>query len=218
MTSQGRQETTRPAPRLYLVTPAIADGSFARELSAAMDGADVAAVLLRLADSGERAQTDLVKSLAPIVQSQDAAVLLDGHAGLVARAGADGAHLTGIDGFEDAVAALKPDRIAGAGGLLTRHDAMLAAEAGADYAMFGEPDAQGHRPPFDEIVERVGWWAEVFRTPCVGFAASFDEIAPLAAAGADFVAVGDFIFADTRGPRAATAAAAALLAQAEPVP
>ena len=42
--------------------------------------------------------------------------------------------------FSAAVASLKPDRIAGCGGLATRHDAMLAAESGADYVMFGEPD------------------------------------------------------------------------------
>ena len=58
---------------------------------------------------------------------------------LAARAGADGAHLTGIEAFAAALGALKPDRIAGAGGLRSRHDAMLAAEAGADYVMFGEP-------------------------------------------------------------------------------
>ena len=49
---------------------------------------------------------------------------------------------------------------------------MLAAEAGADYVMFGEPDAAGHRPSFEAIAERVAWWAEVFEPPCVGFAAS----------------------------------------------
>ena len=54
---------------------------------------------------------------------------------------------------------------------------MLAAEAGADYVMFGEPDENGHRPSFDAVIERVEWWAEVFEIPCVGFAAHPDEIA-----------------------------------------
>ena len=58
---------------------------------------------------------------------------------------------------------------------------MLAAEAGADYVMFGEPDATGERPGFEAIEERVAWWAEVFETPCVGYAASLDEVAPLVA-------------------------------------
>ncbi len=113
-----------------------------------------------------------------------------------ARAGADGAHLNGIEAFLEAVPALKPDRIAGCGGIHSRHDAMLAAETGADYLMFGEPDAGGRRPTFDAILERVAWWAEVFEIPCVGFAGSLDEVGPLSAAGADFVAVGD---CDLRG-------------------
>ena len=49
---------------------------------------------------------------------------------------------------------------------------MLAAESGADYVMFGEPDADGARPPFEAIVERVEWWAEVFQIPCVAYAAA----------------------------------------------
>jgi thiamine-phosphate pyrophosphorylase len=69
--------------------------------------------------------------------------------------------------------------------------------------MFGEPDAAGHRPSFDAVVERVAWWAEVFEIPCVGYAGSLDEIGTLSAAGADFVAVGDCIFADARGVAAA---------------
>jgi thiamine-phosphate pyrophosphorylase len=84
---------------------------------------------------------------------------------------------------------------------------MTAAEQGADYVMFG--DAQdGKRASFDAIVERVAWWAEVFEIPCVAMAQSFDEVGPLAAAGADFVAVGDFIWNDKRGVTAALAAAA----------
>ena len=94
---------------------------------------------------------------------------------------------------------------------------MLAAEAGADYVMFGEPDAAGRRPAFDAIAERVAWWAELFEIPCVGFAASLDEVEPLAAAGADFVAVGDCVFGDARGCAAAMADAARRLAVAETV-
>ena len=128
------------------------------------------------------------------MQSKDAALIVDGHADLVARASADGAHLTGIDAFSEAVERLKPERIAGAGGLATRHDAMLAAEAGADYVMFGEPDAAGARPAFAAIEERVAWWAEVFESPCVAYAAAREEVAPLVDAGADFIALGDWLW------------------------
>jgi thiamine-phosphate pyrophosphorylase len=195
----------RPAPRLYLAVPSAAEPD---RLAAALGTADVAAVLLSLPQADERSLLNRIKALTPVVQDKGAALLLEGHAGLVARAGADGAHLWGLETFQAALATLKPARIAGCGALATRHDAMVAAEAGADYVMFGEPDANRGRPSFEAIRERVAWWAELFEIPCVGYAAEFGEIAPLVQAGADFVAVGDFVFADPRGPAAATAAAA----------
>ena len=62
------------------------------------------------------------------MQRRDIALLLDGRSEMVGRAGADGAHITGIEAFAAALSTLKPDRIAGAGGLRSRHDAMLAGE------------------------------------------------------------------------------------------
>jgi thiamine-phosphate pyrophosphorylase len=213
-----RTKPRRPEPRLYLVSPEVADAAaFADTLAAALAGADVAAVLLRLAAGDERGLINIAKKLAPLVQSAGAACLIAGHPDIVARVGADGAHLTGIEAFTAAQAALQPDRIAGCGGLATRHDAMLAAEAGADYVLFGEPDAAGYRPSFEAVAERVTWWAEIFEPPCVGFAIALAEVNALAAAGADFVALGDCVFADARGPAAALADAAQRLAQPEAV-
>jgi thiamine-phosphate pyrophosphorylase len=164
-------------------------------------------VLLRLKQADERTLINRVKALVPAVQRSEAALVIDGHPGIVARAGADGAHLTGAEAFLAAVPSLKPDRIAGCGGLHTRHDAMSAAEQGADYVLFGEPE-DGRAPSFDTVIERVEWWAEVFEIPCVGFASSLDEVGLLAAAGADFVAVGDWIWAHPDGVASALAAAA----------
>jgi thiamine-phosphate pyrophosphorylase len=177
------------------------------QLAAALPGllaaADIAAVLVRLCETDQRTMISRVKALAPAVQDGGAALLIDGHAELVARAGADGAHLTGIAAMEDALPSLKPDRIIGIGGLATRHDSMAAGELGADYVLFGEPDARGERPSPEAIAERLQWWAELFEPPCVGFAVSREEAAEFAAAGADFLLVGDFIWADPRGPEAA---------------
>lgn len=211
-------EPRRPAPRLYLLTPPTADPArLADAMAPALAAADVAAVLVPLTGDDERALLNGLKALAPAVQGSGAALLLGGRPELVARAGADGAHLAGTDELSAALASLKPERIAGCGGLATRHDAMLAAETGADYVMFGEPDQRGHRPSFDAVLERVEWWAEVFEIPCVGYAASLDDVAPLAAAGADFVAVGAFVFDDPRGLAAALKDAQALLANPEAV-
>src|SRR5258708_2866777 len=110
-----------------------------------------------------------------------AAVLIEGHVELAARAGADGAHVSGIEAMQDALPTLKPDRIIGVGGLATRHDSMAAGEAGADYVLFGEPDAGGQRPSAVAIAERLQWWAELFEPPCVGFPASPEEAHEFAA-------------------------------------
>jgi thiamine-phosphate pyrophosphorylase len=216
MASQKPSETRRPAPRLYLVAPPDAAG-LANQIADALGAADIAAVLLRLPATDERGQVNHVKALAPTVQNKGAALLLDGHPDLAARAGADGSHLSGIEALGSAIVTLKPARIAGCGGLETRHEAMVAAEAGADYVMFGEPDTSGGRPAFEAIAQRVAWWAEVFEIPCVGFAATLDEVEPLAAAGADFIAMGDCVFGAGHGAAAAVADAARRLAIAETV-
>jgi thiamine-phosphate pyrophosphorylase len=194
----------RPVPRLYLATTVLDDPSaLLAELPGLFAAADIAAVLLRQKSVDQRTMISRAKALAPAIQDSGAALLLDGHAEWVARAGADGAHLTGIEAMEEALPTLKPDRIAGVGGLTTRHDSMAAGEAGADYVLFGEPDALGQRPSIEAIAERLQWWAELFEPPCVGFAASLEEAGEFAGAGADFVLVGDFIWADPRGAVAA---------------
>ena len=196
----------RPVPRLYLATPIMDDPSpLTANLPGVLAGVDVAAALVRLKPIDQRTMISRVKPLVPAVQHSGAALLLDGYVELVARAGADGAHLSGFAAMEDALPTLKPDRIIGVGGLFTRHDSMAAGEAGADYVLFGEPDANGRRPSIEAIAERLQWWAELFEPPCVGFAASPEEAREFAAAGADFVLVGDFIWTDPRGAAAALA-------------
>ena len=219
MASRGNQiEPRRPAPRIYLVTPPVADpAGLKNALTSALDAGDVAAVLVQLTATDDRTMINRVKVLAPIVQGKGAALLVDGHPEIVARAGADGAHMTGVAALAEALALLKPARIAGCGGLASRHDAMVAAESGADYVMFGEPDKDRDRSSFEAVIERVAWWAEVFEIPCVGFAAAPQEVKPLVTAGADFIAAGDWVFTDPRGPAAAVAEIARQLAAAEAV-
>jgi thiamine-phosphate pyrophosphorylase len=199
-----RTAPARPVPRLYLATPEVDDPSpLIESLPGLLAAADVAAVLLRLKPTDPRSMISRVKALAPAIQNSGAALLLEGNVDLVARGGADGAQLTGIAAFEEALPSLKPDRIAGIGGLATRHDSMTAGELGADYVLFGEPDASGQRPSIEAIAERLQWWAELFEPPCIGFAASPEEAFEFAAAGADFVMVGDVVWADPRGAAAA---------------
>jgi thiamine-phosphate pyrophosphorylase len=191
----------RPLPRLYLATPVVDDPQvLAKALPSLLAEADVAAVLLRLKPSDPRTLISRIKALAPVVQDTGAALLLDGHVDLVARGGADGAHLSGIAALEEALPTLKPDRIAGVGSLATRHDAMTAGELGADYVLFGEPDEQGQRPSTAAIADRLQWWDELFELPSVGFAGALEEVGAFTAAGADFILVGDFVWDAADGP------------------
>lgn len=192
--------STPPQPRLYLATPIVDDpAALIKTLPALVKQVDIAAVLLRLHPTDHRTMVARIKALAPVVQDSGVALLIEGNVELVARAGADGAHLRGVAALEEALPTLKPDRIAGVGGLSTRHDSMAAGETGADYVLFGEPDARGQRPSVEAISERLQWWAELFEPPCIGFAATLDEAGAFAAAGADFVLLGEFIWEDPRG-------------------
>ncbi len=186
----------------------------AAELGAALRIGTTAAVLLPIDAARGDDVIDTAVQFATLVQDAGAAVLLDGRPDLVTRTHADGAHLAGPEAIKASLPQLKPNYIAGAGGLRSRHDAMVAAEAGADYVMFGEPDARGSRPPFEAVRERVAWWSELFETPCVAYADAFDQLAALARAGADFIAMGDALFRDPRGLEAAAADAGLAIKEA----
>ena len=197
--------------RLYLITPRLETiAAFLPALDAALEAAPVDCVLLRA--SANVSRDDIVRT-AKAIQTRGAAALLEGEARDALRAGADGVHLSGAARVDVALTALKPDRIVGVGALASRDDCMEAGEQGVDYLMFGEPKPDGFVPPLATTLERIEWWAEIFNVPCVGFAASLDAIAPLVGAGADFVALGDAIWADSRGPAEAMRDAQARLAR-----
>ena len=207
---------SEPRTRLYLVTAPVASGEEAApRIAAALDAGDVACLLLRLAPAAERDRKEAVKLVAPAVQDRGTALLLEDPR-LAARTGADGAHASGMgEPFEAAVDGMKPDRIVGVGAVGTRDDAMRAGEGGADYVMFGDAGFAAEGPDAEAVAETVGWWAEIFNVPCVGFARSLGEVEGLAEAGADFVALCGAVWDDPRGPGAAVAEAQAALARAE---
>ncbi|MFZ9501389.1 MAG: thiamine phosphate synthase [Beijerinckiaceae bacterium] len=210
---------TDDSPGLYLFSPPLAQaGEFAAPLQEALAGGPVASVHLDLAGLGEGEGARVAAPFVALVQKAGAAALV-GDVRTAGRAKADGVHVRAsgeaLEGaLEEALQSMRPDRIVGAGLLRNRHDAMTAGEADVDYVAFGEPSADGWRPPLAETLERVGWWAEIFNVPCVAFAGSLEEAEALAAAGADFVALGAAVWDDPRGPRAAVAEALTRLAEA----
>ena len=198
------------APRLYLITPKLsASAPFETALTQALAAGDVACVLLRLTtrDSGEAKK--IARALAGPVQQAGAALLIAGDAQLAARAGADGVQIDGLsDALGEAIDTLKPDRIVGVGALDTRDACMAAGETDVDYLMFGGPDDLA-RPA--DIRDRAQWWAEIFNVPCVAYAHALEDVAPLAAAGVEFVALESAVWDHPAGPAAAVAAANAAL-------
>lgn len=208
--------TNPPRTRLMLVTPPILDpGAISFRLMQAFAGGDVAAVLLRLAPGDERSLTERVKALAPAVQAQNVALVVEASAQVASRGGADGVHLIqGADVIAEARSSLKQERIIGVGGLRSRHDAMDMGEAGVDYVMFGEPRPDGSLPPLPAVIERASWWAEIFETPCIAYCPDADSVPALIETGAEFVALGEWVFAEGVDIRAAvTDADAAIAAQ-----
>lgn len=202
--------------RLMLITPELDDiAAFEPMLEAAVNAGDVAAVVIRLAMTDERTRIDRAKTLIGIVQSEGAAALLcgEGVADILGKSGADGLHASPDDpDFADTVARFHPDRIVGAAAARTRDAAMEAGEAGADYVTFGD-DVGGR--PFSETIERVSWWTPIFETPCIGVAQTIEDVAALAAAHAEFAALGEAVWRHANGPASATAAAQAMLSLAQ---
>lgn len=188
-------EAAKARTRLVLVTPVIEDAvAFAPLLEACCREGDVAAVVLKLATDDEVMALSAIRIISTHLQGTGAVLLLSDMPALVEAAGADGAYFSNLDQLQSTRTNLAAGRLSGVGGLASRHDTMVAAESGADFVMFGEPDAAGKRPGFSALVERVSWWAEIFQLPCVAFAGSIDEVKQLAEARADFVALGDIIW------------------------
>ncbi|WP_055046191.1 thiamine phosphate synthase [Devosia sp. A16] len=133
-------------------------------LTATLERDDVAALLLPRGKLSENAYKDLAKRVVPVAQARGAAVLVEGEPGLVRLLGADGLHVPGgIKAVEEAVAALKPKMIVGAGDIHSRDDAMLKGEAGVDYILFGP--LSGSISASER--EMAQWWAETMEIPSV---------------------------------------------------
>ncbi len=213
--SKNASKTDNPQ-RFYLMLPPLEEaGDFPDRLADALDRADVACVLAPLVARDEGSAKKIVKALIAVTEPRGVALLID-DAAIVARSGADGAHVrvtgeTLEKALTAAIETLKPERIVGAGGLKAKHDAMVAGEFDVDYISFGDPAPDGYTPPVEQTLERVSWWADIFNVPCVAFAPTIADVAALGRAGADFVALREAIWNDPRGAGDAMSEAQALL-------
>lgn len=193
--------------RLYLITPpALEPAAFADTLAAALDAGDVACVQLRLKDAGDDEVRHAIDRLMPVAQERDVAFLVNDRPDLAAEAGADGVHIGEDDTpFEEARRLVGRDAIIGVSCYNSRHRAMVAAEAGADYVAFGAffntetKEAKTRAEP-----DLLTWWQELMEIPCVAIGGiTVTTGTDLVRAGADFLAVSGGVWSYADGPAAA---------------
>jgi thiamine-phosphate pyrophosphorylase len=200
-----------PDCRLYLISPPRIDdlAGFGRAFGEALEGGDVGAVQLRLKEADDELIAAAVSVLAPMARSRGLPLILNDRPDLAARLGCDGVHIGQDDApYAEARRLLGKERIVGVTCHDSRHLAMEAAEAGADYVAFGAFFAtatkQAKTRADPEILEI---WQEVMLVPCVAIGGITPaNCGPLVAAGADFIATASAVWSHPDGPRAAVAA------------
>ena len=204
--------------RLYLITPPRIDdlAAFGRDLAQALDAGDVAALQVRLKGVSDEVIAAAVDVITPIAHARGVAVILNDRPDLAAQLGCDGVHVGQTDmSYGDARKLMGREAMIGVTCHDSRHLAMEAAEAGADYVAFGAffptttKDAPTRADP-----EILTIWQETMEVPCVaigGITAANAE--GLAKAGADFLAVSAGVWAYPQGPAAAVRALEAAIAK-----
>ncbi|MBJ6121295.1 thiamine phosphate synthase [Sphingomonas mollis] len=186
-----RRHDRRPPCQLYLVSPLDVGGAFPDRLARALDAGPVAAFQFRVKDIDQHEAARLAEPLLRICNDRDVAFIVNDSIGLAKRLGADGVHLGQDDGDpREARDALGPTAQIGVTCHDSRHLAMEAGEAGADYVAFGSfypttTKEVKHHP--DPVI--LSWWATVFEIPGVAIGGITPQNAlPLVQAGADFIA------------------------------
>ncbi|HVI52637.1 MAG TPA: thiamine phosphate synthase [Candidatus Sulfotelmatobacter sp.] len=198
-----------------MTPPAIADvPAFAKTLAAALDAADVACIQLRLKNVPDDEICRTIDFLRPEAQRRGVAFLLNDRPDLAFETGCDGVHVGQDDTpYKKARAAVGDNAIVGVTCHNSRHLAMEAGEAGADYVAFGA----FYPTDTKEILHRaepeiLSWWSELFEVPCVAIGGITTANArPLVEAGADFLAVCGGVWSHPEGPEAAVKAFNALM-------
>ncbi len=205
-------------PRLFLITPRLVDpDAFASTLEAALSGGDVASLLIA-PEAVDDALQAIAERLVPIAQAAGVAAIIRNDTQIVGRSRADGIHIdTGEEDLAAAIERFQPRNFVGAGNLVTRHDAMAAGEAGADYIFFGRIEHDERPEPHPRDLESGEWWSGLFVPPAVVLAGSnLESITAAAETGVEFIAVRNAIWTHADGPAAAVAAANARLDEFAP--
>lgn len=202
------------ACRLYLVTPPSLPDGFADLLAAALDAGDVACLQLRLKGADPGAVRRAADALLPVAHARDVAVLLNDDAALAVAAGLDGAHLGQSDGDHAAARRLLGEgRTLGVTCHASRHLAMEAGEAGADYVAFGAFFSSTSKQVTSLAdPDILSWWSERTELPCCAIGGiTAANLAPLVRTGADLLAIIGGVWSHPDGPAAGVRAIAAAI-------
>lgn len=210
---------TTDSCQLYLISPLDVGGDFPDRLAAALDAAPVAAFQFRVKDMDQHQAANLAAPLRAICADRDVAFIVNDDVALAKRLKADGVHLGKDDGDpREARSILGPEAQIGISCYNSRHLAMEAGDAGADYVAFGAffPTTTKQVEHYADP-ELLTWWQGLFELPCVAIGGiTVDNAASLVEAGADFLAVSSGVWNHADGPAAAVKAFADIFAAAPP--
>ncbi len=206
--------TDTPTCQLYLISPPQIDATLPEALARALDGGPVAAFQLRLKGVDDDAIVRAAEPLQRLCADRDVAFIINDSMALAKRLNADGVHLGQGDGDPaEARRLLGPTAQIGVTCHASRHLAMEAGDAGADYVAFG-----AFFPTMTKAVDHhaepdiLRWWSSLFELPCVAIGGiTAENAAPLVDAGADFLAVSGAVWTHPDGPAAGVRAFATLL-------
>lgn len=204
--------TTVPACQLYLISPLDVGGTFPARLERALAAGSVAAFQYRVKGLDQHDAARLAGPLQEICAAREVAFIVNDSVALAKRIGADGVHLGQQDGSpKEARDVLGREAQIGVTCHASRHLAMEAGEAGADYVAFG-----AFFPTATKVTEHraepeiLKWWSSLFEIPCVAIGGITPEnCRPLVEAGADFLAVSGAVWGGDEAA-AVTAFAAAM--------
>jgi thiamine-phosphate pyrophosphorylase len=204
--------------RLVLITPPGASADFEARLVSALDGGDVASVLIPRYDLDDEAFQKLAERLVPLAQERNVAAIVAGDPRVANRVKADGMHLEeGKAALADAISRNGGRMTIGAGGAKTRDDALALGEEQPDYIFFGRFGYDNKPEPHPRNLALGGWWAEMISIPCIVLGGNDTaSVREVAETGAEFVALGAAVFGEDRDPAAEVARANALLDEHAP--
>lgn len=196
-------DSAAEGPRLYLIAPAPFGLGDPERVARLLDGFDVACVRLALANGSEDDVARAADALRPVCHARDVPLVVADHYRLVPRLGLDGVHLSdGARQIREVRKLLGSSAIIGAFCRASRHDGMTAAEIGADYVSFGPVGASGLGDGTVADADLFAWWSEMIEVPVVAEGALTPALAAALATTADFLCLGQEIWA-TEAPETA---------------